>query len=508
MNRPVRRALFPWVMLMVLCAAPSLAQAGKKVVVLAFEGKDHEAIRTGVEKMLGQDHKVVPHDKLVMESKKLGIGLECNETNIMGAASIFGAEGVVCGKIKKRRLVILVYNGGDGKLIKKFRVKKGKRGLSGGAVTKLRRLGNAALAKTWNWDSVSKKEPAKPEPAPEKKPEGGELAKAIERTPPEAARTTPEPEPEDDPGSVVAAMGDDEDPLAKQATHKKTRAATVRKKTKSSPSRLEGRHAVRLSVGGALMIKRNYKFYEVDAGVYGADKLAKGWQPGPVGGLAIDAEIFPGAWLARPSSLVECIIRSSCMGIGANFGIGVSYSRYFGISWRMEGDPEAHSATHQRLAVDARVRYMIIDKPLQLMVFVKFGYQFTEFSMNDETKPAMFADVAFSSLDVGGGLEISVMPRWLHASSWFHYLPVLSRGEISETSEWGAAGGGGWRTGGALRGKLWGPIGWRFEFEYTSYLASFKWLPEETSQPNTKAGKADKARDRYMTSLLFLSFVN
>lgn len=484
---------------------PTLAMAGKKVVVLEFEGTGHKAARATVEAELGKTHTVVPHAKVASESKKLGIGLACNETNIMGMASIFGAEGVICGKIEKGKLAVSVYNGGDGKLVKTFKVKAT---FSAKSIKKMSKAANAALAKTWNWDTVmddkgakpAKKDPEPlPDPEPEPEPEPDTLGKAIDRpTHPEPAKD-PEPEPEPEP--VVGAVADTEDPLArskKRHRGRRGRRATIKKK--SAPAgRAEGRHAVRLSVGPSFLFRRNFRFYpncQPPCDISGIDKstsnaLQTGWQTSPVGGVAIDAELYPGAWLTK--------------GFGGNVGLGVSYARYFGLSWRMADDPDSHTATHQTLAVDLRARYQILDRPWMPLVFLMFGFQYVEFSMNDGGKDAMFSDVAYSSLDIGAGGEIGLVPRWLHFSAWFHYFPVLGHGELTKSDEWGAGSGGGWNLGGALRGQLWGPLGWRFEFEYTNYQVKFKNLPEESSMVK---GTAYQAKDRYITGLLYISFVN
>ena len=484
--------------------APGVALAGKKVVVLEFEGKGHKPARATVEAELGKTHTVVPHVKVVSESKKLGIGLQCNETNIMGMASIFGAEGVICGSIVKSSLAVSVYNGGDGKLVKKFKVPLGKAGRAPRAIKTINKTANAALAKTWNWDTVESKKgnepeptakPDAPEPTPEPAPdpEPDSLSAALDQPEP---KPEPEPEPED-PGPEVAAVEDTEDPLSrkfKPGRKRKRRAAIIRKKAKAR-GRPEGRHAVRLSVGPSFLFRRNFRFYNVYGMTAGHTKeptpLMEGWQTSPVGGLAVDAELYPGAWLTK--------------GFGGNVGLGLSYNRYFGLSWRMANDPESHTATHQTLAVDLRARYQLLKIPRLPLVFLTFGFQYAEFSMNDGEKQAMFSDVAYSSLDIGGGGEVGIVPRWLHLSAWFHYLPVLGRGEITESTEWGAGSGGGWNVGGALRGQLYGPVGWRFRFDYTNYLVKFKQLPEENG---TVKGRAEKAKDRYITGLLYVSFVN
>lgn len=511
MTRPAARW---WVMLALVpvVLAPALAHAGKKVVVMQFQGAGHAEVRASVVKELAQGHTVVPHTKVVAESKKLGIGVECNETNIMGVASIFGAEGVICGAIKGGKLKVTVYNGGDGKKVKAFRIKIGAAGLSARGLGAVIKRANAALAKTWNWNTVDQggDKPAEPTPKAASDPaplpaadEPGEQPSMV----PDAitipgqepgTATTPAPRKEKvHPDDVVAAVEDTEDPLSRKPRKRSRRTrARVKKKAKRR-GRVEGWHALRLGVGPGILFRRNFRFYNASAdkakvSPAALDKMTEGWKPPTVGGLALDAEFYPGAWLGK--------------GWAGRFGLGVSYERYFGISWRADNDPTSHAATHQSVSVDLRARYQILDRPWLPLVYVIFGFNYLQFAMNDdETKENMFPDVEYASLDLGVGGEVGLVPQWLHLAGWFHYYPVLSRGEIAEPTEWGAAYGGGWRAGGALRGKLWGPLGWRFEFDYSSYLVSFKQLEDEKDM---RKGNADKARDSYINGVLFVTFVN
>ncbi len=68
---------------------------GKKVVVLDFEGKGHKLVRTKLVEKIIQAHEIVDRGKVASEAKKLGLGTECNETNIMGVASVFSCLGCV-----------------------------------------------------------------------------------------------------------------------------------------------------------------------------------------------------------------------------------------------------------------------------------------------------------------------------------------------------------------------------------------------------------------------------
>jgi hypothetical protein len=447
-----------------LVAGSSPAHAGKRVAMLGFEGAI--AARAVVSRMLRAEHQVVPRRTVIEEVRKLRIGTGCDPTTIPGVASVVGAEGVVCGDIDHGRLVLRVLNGGDGAVVATIKMRIGPRGISSAARARAQRTLYAALGKTWSWAAVEVQKTAAEAPARRMSSVNRDLTAAV-------------------PESHGAWENDDsENPLAqtrRPSTKRSVSTAAVRSRP-TEPRRGVGEHAVRLGLGPAFLLRRNYGVSDATA-----PRDAQGWTTTPVAGFALDAELFPAAWLTR--------------GWAAHIGLGLSYSRYFGLTWRTAGEEEQRAATHQVFDIDLRGRAPIALGERQLVVGAHFGYRYLSFAMNDGQTPAVVPDVAFGSLDLGLTAEITILPRWLSASACFSYLPVLSRGEIVTNEEYGSGGGGGMIFGGGVSGPISGPVGWRLEAEYTRYTVAFDWDP-------AAARHADKARDRYLTGLLYLTYVN
>ena len=116
--------------------------------------------------------------------------------------------------------------------------------------------------------------------------------------------------------------------------------------------------------------------------------------------------------------------------------------------------------------------------------------------------PAVIPDVSFSSVDLGAGVQVPLWPRWLHVAASFDYLPVLARGEITTPDQYGAAaGGGGMLFAGGLRGAIRRGFGWRLDIEYAWYTVTF-------GQDSGARRQAEMVRDRYLSSVLCVTYSN
>jgi hypothetical protein len=288
--------------------------------------------------------------------------------------------------------------------------------------------------------------------------------------------------------NVVGAMGesptwelsDTENPLGRQR-RARTPAATVRE-TSSSTRNVEEDYALRVSLGPSFLFRRNYRVYNPATTGDG-----QGWTTSPAAGVALAAELFPGAWLTR--------------GWGAKLGVGLSYTRHFGLAWKMNTDPADHSASHQVFTADARARIRLWNSARAPTLLLKVGYHRLDFSMHESPGiPAVIPDVSFSSVDLGAGLQVALWPRWLHVTASFDYLPVLARGEIATADEYGvAASSGGMLFAGGLRGAIRRGFGWRLDIEYAWYTVKF-------GQDGSSRRKAEMARDRYLSSVLCATY--
>jgi hypothetical protein len=454
-------------------AAGSPAIAGKRVMVLGLERQT--SAHNAVIRILRRDHEVMPRRAVKREAARLGIDAECDPALVPGLASVLGAEAVVCGEVRRGKLTLKVINGGDGKVIRTVRIRMRGRGLSRSVRRKLAEVLAPALEKSWNWaaDQVSNRPQSRPNNMRwEERPP----TPMAERTVPAAPAAPPTAEGWED--------NDGENPLVPtyKPKKKKRAEAVVREETTPSARRPEGAHAFRLSAGLALLLRRNY-------GVYGAanPRDAQGWKTTPAAGVAVAAEIYPGAWLTS--------------GIGGDIGLGFSFSRCFGMSWRTSSDPQEHKAAHQSLSIDARARHRIVFGERTFLLGLQAGYRRTSFMMNDAAIPALVPDVAFSGLDLGARAQITVLPHWFTLSARFSYLPVFSRGEIAMPQEYGAGKGSGMLFGGGAQGMVYGNFGWRLDVDYTRYAVGFY------GDPNA-ARRAEKVRDRYLSSALMLTYVN
>lgn len=463
-------------------AAPAAA-AGKRVIIMDFSGPSNQSVRAAVLRTVRREHAVVPRAELAAEASKLGIDTACDPSLIPGIAQMMNAEAVLCGSVKGRHrlsLVLRVYNGGDGQVVRTIRTRLGTRGVNTRALRVIRTHIAPALAKTWNWaaadgDDTPVTEPVAAEPPPEPAPVG-EVAEADSELPQTRAPATVATR-------TAWAEVDDENPLAAQTSRPShdREAGTVQ--ASAAPARGMGEHALRLQAGSAFMFRRNY-------GVYGAptERDAQGWQTTPMAGVGVSAEVYPGSWFTD--------------GWASHIGIGASYARYFGLTWRTREDPNERSVTHHVFDVGLRGRYSVDLGFRELHLEGVVGYRYLAFMMNDDaTTEAQVPDVNFNSIDLGLGASMAVLPRWLVASARFHYLPTFARGEIATQSQYGSAGGGGMLLGGSLGGALWGPLGWDLSLEYSRYTINFDGDP-------AAARLAQRARDRYLSGALSVTYTN
>jgi len=520
---PLRRALLLSITVTAILSMGQGPAFAKKVVVMEFSGKGHKMIRQTVVKGLQKDHEIVPLDKVISEAKKMGLGNDCTETNVMGMSSLFGAEGVVCGALSgtadSRQLAMQVHNGGDGKEISRFEAPVGKWGLEEKVLATVLKKTKEALAKTWGWDTAGgggedapSPPPAEPpaEEPPPSEPEGlpGDTPhpqpSESEEDPETADPLEPEEKPEDevDPlepeekppeqAPIVAAADDKEDPLlhSKPSIVQQPRATVKKKKSRASSRRKDMRHALRLALGASIRRWRSYVPVNLDPNTVKKDRnaqqVAKGYQPDPGAGVAVDLELFPGSFVTDHFA-------------ASIWGLGVSYALFHGPGWMLSDDPATHNTMQHEISADLLFRFALVN-PWPLSATVKVGYKLRRFDMNDGVVQAPHPDVAFSGINIGVGLEAGIVREWLVFHGFFDFHKPLNLGEVADPSEYGAASGYGIAMGGGFRGKLWGPLGWRIEVEYARYTISFEHVTGEFQQ------WAEQVRDQYINGLILLTY--
>jgi hypothetical protein len=444
---------------LVLALAPSAA-AAKRVALVELRGPELGSVRAALTHALRAEHVVVPHGETAMRLIELGMKPRCRPGEITAIAAAVRVDAILCGEVsgprRARVLALRVYNGGDGKLLTRTRLRL--RGLG--------QLGTVlapALASAWSFEVVEVNR--------------GPGKRAGLRDLRAAATVTEAPVWED---------SDGENPLLgrsrrRSAATRASVATAVRARPSATSRRPFDEHALQLAVGPSMLLRRNYQVYDPASPADG-----QGWVSNPGAGFVLAAEVYPGAFFTQ--------------GWGAKLGLGLSYARTFGLVWKQSPDPVEHSATHQVLTVDARARIALWRSERAPSLLLKLGYRYLGFGMNETPGVAApIPDVSFSSLDLGVGAQIAILPRWLHVTASFDYLPVLGRGEIATPDEYGSAAGGGMVFAGGVRGAIFGPVGWRFDVEYAWYTISFDGDP-------TARRKADKARDRYVSGQLCLTY--
>ena len=279
---------------------------------------------------------------------------------------------------------------------------------------------------------------------------------------------------------------DTEDPLkAKPATvvekHKADRPADP-----ADPACPLKCKALQVRVGPSSLLTRNLtvdnsrpRFYEDDE---------DGMSSTPVAGFDVGLDLYPATWFSKNWL--------------SNFGIGASYSRFFGLRWNTAGDQDTiHDMTHEVLTVDfIKVRWQPVRRPGVPTLHARFGLHYLNLSMNDEDVSDAFIvpDISATSLSLGVAIEIPIKSGYLRAG--FDYLPTMSWGEVMEDEEFGM--GDGWGIKGTI--GIGGPfndlLGWRLDLNYTYYAV-------ELDRDNTDAARnADGIIDMYFHGRASLTF--
>jgi hypothetical protein len=449
----------------VLAAAPALA-AGKRIAVLEFEGAagQRRPAQIAVARVLRGENTVIPRAQLQARLGELGLAPRCGREELVGIASAVGAEAVLCGKLSGRNtLIVEVYNGGDGKLLRIVRLRIGPQGISRAALEKLATKVGPALATAWSWTAVESRR--------------GRAPRAVvnDRT---ALASLPELGGWDsDPTGPDGSDG--ENPLASR--RRRAAEASIARRP-SAAARPEGEHALRLGVGAAMLVRRNFRTYGATA-----QRDAQSWQTSPAGGLVVSAELFPAAWLTR--------------GWASHLGIGASFERYFGPSWRFSTSSADQASSHQVISVDVRGRFAFWKSPRALEAMLRVGFRRVDTLMNAVDRAALIPDTSIIGLETGLALQLPILPRWLYLSASFDYLTIFDRGDIASAAQYGPASGGGLLFGGGLRGEIYRGFGWQLDVGYSWYAHTFdpSWGADRT---------AEAANDRYLTTQLQLTYRN
>ena len=316
-----------------------------------------------------------------------------------------------------------------------------------------------------------------------------------------------EPEPDRTLASKETAswMSDGEDPIATEkrkedAARKVAEEEERRKNQTVVRCPINDCYGVRVMVGASALFMRRL---EVNVGSVGRSIDGEPVQTTPVAGVGVGFELYPGAFATK--------------GWFSNIGVGLRFARSFGLTWktdRMTDQDEATEITHQVIAADfLRIRWQPVRSLRVPTLNFRFGLHHQQFLFNDTHdlfSASQVPDLAVMSLVVGLGLDVPIFAAKFFFG--FDYLPVLSWGEIMESTEtrsgsttnqldvlhgYGNGSGYAMQATVGIRGPLGWKIGWHIEANYNYYNITFDQLGSRL---------AEGSNDHFLSGALYLTF--
>ena len=135
-------------LLLVVLGWPASADAGYKIAVMEMEGKGAAAVQASFVANLGGGHTLVTPAEVSAVAQRLGLGATCIAANIPNLARTLQVSAVICGEVERKKLVLSIYNGADGKLVQTVNVRLRRGKLTARNLTRARPKIEAALAST------------------------------------------------------------------------------------------------------------------------------------------------------------------------------------------------------------------------------------------------------------------------------------------------------------------------------------------------------------------------
>ena len=458
--------------LTVLCLLVSTAWAGKKrVVVLDFEGDNAEELHEGVVKLLKKSYTVVSVSKWNDKAEELG-ATKVTEKNVKKVAAKLKVDGVITGKIDKRRdeyiIKLKLRSGTTGEIIgnsvstktdsgkldaqAKRDIKEeligaidGLESNGGGgdeeeeevAETKSKKGEETEETKTKKSgfsrkneeeDTVAKEEEkkSKKEKKEEKKVDEEKAALSTKK---EEEEETPLPEKKEKKSKKRVAEEGEES--SEESVEESVEVAGDRELNVSP-----GRRAIDAAVGMSFTARQlNFK-YASDLG-----KPPPGYkQKIPVPGAMVDVTFYPLSFNHKPKGII------------GGLGLEILYDQVIKInSQKKFADGQGQQQTRDlatsesRWGVAAVLRYPLGQGPRAIVVGGKLGYNKQKFTVEqtlpDSGMPAQKTDipnVAYTMLSPSLFVQAPISSKIiLNADVAFH--AVTDTGDIQTTAQYGAA---------------------------------------------------------------------
>lgn len=451
-----------------LCLLASTAWAGKKrVVVLDFEGDNAEAIHDSVVKLLKKSYTVVSTSKWNDKAEELG-ATKVSEKNVKKVAAKLKVDGVITGKVDKRRdeyiVKLKLRSGATGEIIgNSVSTKTDKNKLDAQAKRDIKDELIAAidgLESNGGGGGGDDEEVADEEPKPKKsgfsrKGDDNEtVAKDEEK---KAKKDKNEKKVDEEKAALSTKKADEEDAVAEEKPEKKEKKSKKRvaeereddggggeegveesvevagdRELNVSP----GRRAIDAAVGMSFTARQlNFK-YASDLG-----KPPPGYkQKVPVPGAMVDMTFYPLSFNHKPSGIIS------------GLGLEILYDKVIKInSQKKFADGQGQQQTRDlatsesRWGVAAVLRYPLGQGPRAIVVGGKLGYNKQTFTVEqtlpNSGMPAQKTDipnVAYTMLSPTAFVQAPISSKIvLNADLTFH--AVTNTGDIQTQAQYGAA---------------------------------------------------------------------
>ena len=391
---------------LLLCAAPSLALAKKRVVVLNFVGPQAKKAQAQVTARVAKHYTIIPQAAFQKTAKQLHIKRPTDD-DVANVARKLKADAIIAGIVQKQgkryELVITVRDGGSGTVIERASIPLGKspkvdakagNKITADVIPLLDRAGGSSAVAASSPPTESKG-PDTENPL-DKPSTGGSTPPALEPN-----------KPVDDP--TAAAMGG-------KASKQSEPAGEV--KDTGTPTPAGERPAYRplavvnFDVSG---IGRSLTF---DNG-----PMIQGYSGGMVFALGIAAELNPFA--SNPGALK-----------GLGFYLTADKVLSISSTLKRQGLPDQSLDSSELLfTLGAQYGYRLREAPDASTIGVRFGYGLTSFTIDVPAGlggTVTVPDVSYKYLDIGPYVKVpfGATNSW-DVTARFSYLPVFDAGMIT-----------------------------------------------------------------------------
>ncbi|HUH05212.1 MAG TPA: hypothetical protein VML75_24605 [Kofleriaceae bacterium] len=422
-----------------LLAAPSLADAQKRIVVLEVEGARNGALRASLAQIVGDENRVIDGAKYTRLAKRMKAG-KLTPENVALVAAKLEADGVIESMIVADRdqymLRLRVREGATGRTVKKLAIKLKKPALSRGMQEQLsERLLDAVDGLRFNDAELDFEPESGAVEDAEDDDEDGDDTRARRAKPAskaavrKASKTRERKVASADDDEIVAdddEGDDDDDEELDDAEAPPSRAGGVRREaTVPMPAAVHRRRgAMSLSAGLAVMTR----------------ELAFTTRPDMIN--APEGYTGPAAPAVRVAGeLYPLAIDSSRTGLAANVGIGFELDHVIGLQTQVDsgGMPVNLPTTEMRYSAGLRVRHAFGSKPTHPSIKLSVNYSKLEFAVQKQEGVAIdLPNTTYTYFDPGLELRVPFTAR-VAMLAGARAMLMRDAGEVQQSDQYGTA---------------------------------------------------------------------